>query len=100
MAVPEERGRWTPAADCAHVVPAALFIALIPLQFSRRIRARSPRWHRWSGRLLLLVAIPVALSGLFFGVVIPYSGPKESFAIVPFAVLFLWSGVRGFLAIR
>src|SRR5260221_13423551 len=30
-----------------HILPAALLIVLMPLQFVKRIRTQHPAWHRW-----------------------------------------------------
>lgn len=89
-----------PATTLLHVLPAILFLLLAPLQFSRSIRSRHPRWHRWSGRVIVATAIPVGLSGLFFGLVMPFSGALEASAIALFGGLFFVAAIRGFLAIR
>lgn len=89
-----------PTVTLLHVVPAALFMLLAPLQFSRRIRSRHRRWHRWSGRALVALALPIGLSGLFFGLVMPFAGLRESSAIALFGALFLFATGRAFVAIR
>src|SRR5260370_8334382 len=43
-----------------HIVPAALLIVVMPLQFVRRIRTHHPAYHPWSGRLLLLLVFLLA----------------------------------------
>src|SRR5688500_15060775 len=80
-----------PTATLLHVLPAALLVILAPLQFSRRIRSRHIRWHRWSGRVIVAIAIPVGLSGLFFGLLMPFGGTLEASGIAVFGVLFLFS---------
>ncbi len=89
-----------PRITLLHVLPAALFILLAPLQFSRRIRARHLRWHRWSGRALVALALPIGVSGLYFGLVMPFAGLLESSAIALFGALFLFAVGRAFFAIR
>ncbi|HUO84907.1 MAG TPA: DUF2306 domain-containing protein [Thermoanaerobaculia bacterium] len=89
-----------PAVTLVHVIPAALFVVLAPIQFSRTMRSRHRGWHRWSGRLILLLAVPVGISGLLFGLLMPFSGLLESSAIALFGTLFFWSAVRGFLSAR
>ncbi|MGH9457128.1 MAG: DUF2306 domain-containing protein [Thermoanaerobaculia bacterium] len=89
-----------PVATLLHVVPAALFMILIPLQFSAAIRRRAIGWHRWAGRLIVVCTIPIGLSAFFFGLLMPFSGRLESAAIALFGTLFLFAVVRGFLAIR
>ena len=75
-------------------------LLLAPLQFSSRIRSRHLRFHRWSGRIVMLAAITTALSGLYFGLFMPFGGPAEAVAIALFGGLLLTAVVRGFLAIR
>ena len=48
----------------AHIVPAAIYLLLLPFQFIRRIRTRHPRFHRWNGRILVVLGIFVAFSAL------------------------------------
>lgn len=89
-----------PVITRLHILPGGLFLLLAPLQFSSRIRTRHLRFHRWSGRLLMLAAIVTALSGLFFGLLMPFGGRMESVAIALFGGLLLFAIVRGFRAIR
>lgn len=89
-----------PVVTLLHVLPALLFALLAPLQFSGAIRRRHVRWHRWSGRVLVAAAIPIGLSGLVFGLGMPFAGFTESSAIGLFGAVFLLSIGRGFLAIR
>src|SRR5580765_791659 len=60
-----------------HILPGGVFLILAPLQFSSRIRSRSIRFHRWSGRILMLAGLIAAAAGLSFGLRIPYGGPGE-----------------------
>src|SRR5207253_3083037 len=53
-----------PWATYLHVVPGTLLLALVPFQFSRRIRRRHLRFHRWSGRLLVLFSFCAGASAL------------------------------------
>lgn len=84
----------------SHVVLGGLFLALAPFQFIKRIRARWPMFHRWSGRLLISIGVIIALTALFMAVVIPFSGWMESVINSFFALLFLVSLVKGLLYIR
>lgn len=43
-----------PVLTLVHIVRGLLFMLLGPLQFSVRIRARRVRWHRLSGRILVI----------------------------------------------
>ena len=89
-----------PVYTIAHLVPAFLFMALAPLQFSQRVRTRHIRFHRWSGRLLLVSAAPLVFSAFYFGLLKPFGGLIESGAILVFGSLFVFAATRAFLAIR
>jgi uncharacterized membrane protein len=89
-----------PVVTLLHVLPAALFMLLAPLQFSRRVRRRAIAWHRWSGRLIVVLALPIGVSGLFFGVFEPYAGALERSAIALFGAWFLVALVRAVIAVR
>jgi len=89
-----------PVMTRLHILPGGLFLLLAPLQFSSRIRSRHIRFHRWSGRVLMLAAFVTALSGLYFGLLMPFGGPAEAAAIALFGGLLLIAVIRGLLAIR
>lgn len=89
-----------PGATLLHILPAVVFMALAPFQFSRRMRARNIRLHRWSGRLLVTIAIPIGLTGLFFGLFMPFSGAVEASGVAVFGALFLFALARAVVAIR
>jgi hypothetical protein len=89
-----------PVLALAHVGLGAVFLALAPLQFSGRFRARHLRLHRWAGRLLIVAALASTLASLYFGLWVPFGGWREAVAIAAFAALFLFSLGRGFVAIR
>ena len=98
-----EFNRWFTAHRALtflHVVPGAAILVLAPFQFSSRLRTRHIRFHRWSGRLVLLAALLAGLSGLFFGAVFPNGSIAASSAVFCFGALFLISIVRAFAAIR
>ncbi len=83
-----------------HVLPGALFLAVLPLQFAGSLRRRRPALHRWIGRILVTIGIPVALSGLLLGGLSPFGGLTADAAIFLFGVLFLIALSRGFVAAR
>jgi uncharacterized membrane protein len=89
-----------PLATLIHVLPAALFMLLVPLQFSTAVRRRTITWHRWSGRLIVALTVPIALSGLFFGLFMPFSGMVEASAIVVFSTWILLSLARALVSVR
>jgi uncharacterized membrane protein len=85
----------------AHVLPAMLFMVLGPLQFVRRLRAKYPQLHRWSGRIFLAASLVVGLTGLTMALGKTIGGLDEKAAIILFGTFFLvalakalWHAVR------
>jgi uncharacterized membrane protein len=87
-------------ATLLHIVPGALVLIVAPLQFSARIRVRHLRFHRWSGRVLLLTVVVTGVSAFYFGLIEPFGGAVESAAIVVFGGLCLLAATRAYHAIR
>jgi uncharacterized membrane protein len=87
-------------ATLLHVLPGAVFLTLAPWQFSSRLRNRHIRFHRYSGRILVLAALITGVTGLYFGLFMPYGGLAEAMAIALFGGLLLVTVSRAFLAIR
>jgi uncharacterized membrane protein len=73
----------------AHIIPASLAIVLMPLQFVKRIRARHPAFHRWSGRVIIALGFVVAISAFIMSGTMAIGGRNETVAITLFASLFL-----------
>ena len=82
-----------------HVVTGALFLSLGLLQFSSHIRNRHRRFHRWSGRFLVALAVFAGISGIWLGVVEPYSS-TERLPTAAAGALFLIAPVIAVAAIR
>lgn len=89
-----------PIITAIHVIPGAIYLALAPFQFVTLIRSRWLNYHRWTGRILVLIGLFVGASALFIAIVIPFSGWVESVINGFFAILFVYSIVKGFLCIR
>jgi uncharacterized membrane protein len=89
-----------PVVAALHVFPAFLFMILAPLQFSAALRARHIRLHRWSGRALLVLALPLGVAGLFFGLVTPFAGDVEASGVALAGAIFLGSLIKAFIAVR
>ena len=83
-----------------HVAAGGTFLLLALLQFSSRIRRRHLALHRWSGRILVTIAIASTIAGLFFGLVIPFGGLGEITATGFFGLLFIVALVRAVVAVR
>lgn len=88
------------ALTLVHILPALLFILLAPLQFVTRIRARTPRLHRWLGRFLVCLGFIIGLSALLMNFTMAVGGINEIAAILLFDILFLFCLAKGYLAIR
>jgi uncharacterized membrane protein len=89
-----------PFMTVLHLLPGGIFLLLAPLQFSTRLRRRHIRIHRWSGRLVIVTGIIGAVTGLYFGILMPYGGWGEAVAIAIFGGLFLTAAGQGYVAIR
>jgi uncharacterized membrane protein len=83
-----------------HIIPGLLFVLLAPLQFVRRLRNHRPRLHRWIGRVALAAGAIIGVSALIMSPQMATGGVNEAAATMLFALLFLFSLVRGFMAIR
>lgn len=84
----------------AHIIPGSIFLGLAPLQFVRGLRENHPGLHRWSGRLLLLTAIPTGVTGILLQLRSPYGGALALSSILVAGSLFLGAAVVAYLAIR
>ena len=82
-----------------HIVSGALVLILALGQFVPALRRRLSR-HRWTGRLILLAAVPVALSGFALQAGSPFGGSGADAAIVAAGTLFLIALVLADRAIR
>lgn len=84
----------------AHIIPGSVFIALAPLQFVRGLRENHPGLHRWSGRVLLLTALPTGLTGILLQLRSPYGGALALSSILVAGSLFLGAAIVAYQAIR
>jgi uncharacterized membrane protein len=94
--------RWFaafPSLTLVHVLFGGVFLILTPLQLSSRVRNRFLRFHRWSGRVLVVVALPVGISAFVFVALFPYGGFAAASAAFVVDAFFLIALVSGFVAI-
>ncbi len=90
-----------PILTLIHIVPGLLFILLGPLQFSSTIRARHLRWHRWSGRVLVVCGVVIGISALVMSFGMPaIGGFNQAAATTLFASFFLFALCKAFWYIR
>jgi len=92
-----------PLPVVVHVVGACLYTVLGAFQFMPSLRARRPRWHRWSGRVIVPAGLAAALSGLWMAVWYPLPAHDNDVLMVSrlvFGSLMVAGLVLGVLAIR
>ncbi|MBK8064488.1 MAG: DUF2306 domain-containing protein [Betaproteobacteria bacterium] len=84
----------------AHVFAASFALLLGPFQFSSRLRARHPDWHRWSGRLYLGFGVLLGgLAGLYMAFH-AWGGPVARLGFGGLALAWLYTGWRAYRSIR
>jgi uncharacterized membrane protein len=83
-----------------HIIPGFLFMVLGPLQFSKNIRLRHLRFHRWSGRIFVACGLIIGFTAIWMSFTMSVGGLNQSAATLLFAVLFLLSLVKASLHIR
>lgn len=83
-----------------HILPASLFVCLAPLQFLPGIRRQHIQWHRWSGRVLLILGGIVGTTALVMSYTMAIGGANETAATTLFGILFLLFLILGFRSIR
>ncbi|ANZ41668.1 hypothetical protein BBK82_42690 [Lentzea guizhouensis] len=93
----------SPVPVVLHAVTVSVYCVLGAFQFAPGFRRRRPRWHRMSGRLLVLCGLIGALSGLWMTVF--YPKPADVGALLTgfrlvFGTAWVVSIVLGFTAIR
>jgi uncharacterized membrane protein len=88
------------AAVYLHAFAASTALLLGPLQLSTKLRAARPVLHRWTGRAYLGAGVLVGgVSGLYLAQ-FAYGGLAARFGFGALAVAWLYTGLRGLLAIR
>jgi hypothetical protein len=82
-----------------HIVPSLLFVVLVPLQFVTSLRCRYPRFHRWAGRVIVVLGVVLGVSALRLSAH-PVGGLAEGTATGFFGSLFLFSLTKAWWHIR
>jgi uncharacterized membrane protein len=67
----DNRFAASPVPLVMHIVAAVVYAVLGAFQFSARLRRRHPVWHRRTGRLLVILGLAVAFSGLWMTLAYP-----------------------------
>ena len=99
---PEQMPRYNEHwfASVLHIIPGALLVILAPIQLSARIRNTKPGLHRFTGRVFILIAIPMTLSAMYLAWTIPFGGDLEKYSFPLMAVGFLFALGCGIYQIR
>ena len=82
-----------------HVVPSLLFVLLIPLQFVTSWRCRYPRFHRWTGRVVIGLGVVIGTTALWLSAH-PEGGAVEESATLFFGSFFLFALGKAWWHIR
>jgi hypothetical protein len=81
-----------------HIIPALLFVLLLPAWFLRAVRSRPKLHHRLTYALFLLGAV-VGVTALLLSLH-PFGGLNESTAAILYDCLFLFSLARAWVTLR
>ncbi len=92
------RPGWVRIAFGAHIVSAGLALLLSPIQLSSRVRARVPRLHRVTGRVVLALIVIAGTSG-FLVAWFNVAGPIGTAGFGALAVLWVSFALLGLRAI-
>lgn len=84
-----------PITTFLHLIPALMFMLLLGFQLSRSLREKRPKLHRINGRLLSLLAVSFALSGIIIGIQFPFGGMTERITSSLLTIMFLYSLYKG-----
>jgi len=73
-----------------HVIFGVLFNLLAPFQFVHSLRRRFPRFHRYSGRLLIPTGVIAAVSALWMNEFYPsFGGEVKYYAVIIHSILLI-----------
>lgn len=83
-----------------HAFASIVALTLGPFQFSTHLRQKNTNVHRWLGRTYLAVGVLVGgLSGLYMSQY-AFGGSVAQLGFAALAVLWLYTGLRAYLAVR
>lgn len=88
-----------PILTLVHIIPALVFVTLVPFQFSARLRGRYPSVHRLTGRILMILAAIIGVSALLL-LRHPIGGITEVTAILFYDSLFVLAMAKAFIHAR
>lgn len=82
-----------------HLIPSLLFVLLVPLQFVSSLRRLHPRFHRWTGRVIVGLGVVIGISALLLSAH-PTGGLAEATATIFFGCFFLFTLGKAWWHIR
>ena len=84
----------------SHAFASLIALALGPFQFSANCRKNHPAFHRWLGRIYLTIGVMIGgLAGLYISLY-AFGGPIAKLGFATLAILWIYTGLRAYLAIR
>lgn len=83
-----------------HILPGALFLTLATLQFMPNVRRKHLNFHRWSGRILVVLGLIIGVSALVMSYKMNIGGANETAATTLYAIVFLFCLIKAYLFIR
>jgi uncharacterized membrane protein len=89
-----------PMLTLLHILPGMIFLVLGAMQFVKRIRMNYINFHRWSGRIYLVLGMIIGFSAIIMSFTIRFGGYIETSAVTIFGSFFLFSLVKAFLHIK
>ena len=89
-----------PIGIYAHIFAAIAALVLGPFQFSHRLRQKYIRLHRWSGRAYLLIGVTAGGTAGLYMAQFAFGGLTSRVGFTMLAVVWLYSGMMAYLAIR
>jgi hypothetical protein len=95
---PTEEPWMRTVGSFVHLAVATPLLLIAPLQFSRRMRAWWPHWHRRTGRVYLSFAMVAAIGALYLGVTFERVGSRIPLAV--FAILWLAFSLAAWICAR
>lgn len=89
-----------PIMTALHVIPAIMFMILVPIQLASRVRQKNINVHRWIGRSFIILSISIGISGIAMGIIMPFGGDTEVLASLLIGTGFLVSLAMGVVRVR
>ena len=89
-----------PITTALHVIPACLFILMVPVPLSSWLRKKNIKFHRWLGRTFVVLCLSIIFTGFTIGIIMPFGGNIEMIASFIIGTGCLISLIIGVIRIR